>query len=115
MHTICAFRVLNPHQGSLTKTKCFTKLKSDAPKVPKQAETEKDGVKNPYNSNSIQLINFYTENFDALKATNQLTSIKELGYMCPRGLSSPQAVTLTEFLKYKKRLVLRYIKSYSKW
>ena len=31
----------------------------------------------------------------------------ELGYMCPRGLSGPPAVTLTELLKYKKRLLLR--------
>ena len=42
-------------------------------------------------------MNFDTENFDALKnATNQPKSTVELGYMCPRGLSGPPAVTLTK-------------------
>ena len=30
-------------------------------------------------------------------------------YMCPRGLIGPPAVTLTKYLKYKKRLLLRCI------
>ena len=42
-------------------------------------------------------------------ATNQPKSIVELGYMCPRGLSGPPAVTLTKKLKYEKRLLLRCI------
>ena len=42
-------------------------------------------------------------------ATNQPKSTVELGYMCPRGLSGPPAVTLTKKLKYKKRLLLRCI------
>ena len=37
-------------------------------------------------------------------ATNQPKSTVELGYMCPRGLTGPPAVTLTKKLKYKKRL-----------
>ena len=42
-------------------------------------------------------INFNSENFDALKTpTNQPKSTVELGYMCPRGLSGPPAVTLTK-------------------
>ena len=36
------------------------------------------------------------ENFDALNATNQPKSTVELGYMCPRGLVGPPAVTLTK-------------------
>ena len=36
-----------------------------------------------------------------LNATNQPKSTVELGYMCPRGLSGPPAVTLTEYLKFK--------------
>ena len=42
-------------------------------------------------------------------ATNLPKSIVELGYMCPRGLIGPPAVTLTKKLKYKKRLLLRCI------
>ena len=41
------------------------------------------------------------------KATNQPKSIVELGYMCPRGPTGPPAVTLTRYLKYKKKLLLR--------
>ena len=33
----------------------------------------------------------------------------ELGYMCPRGLLGPPAVTLTKQVKYKKRLLVRCI------
>ena len=39
--------------------------------------------------------------------TNQPKSTIELGYMCPRGLSGPPAVTLTEKLKYKKDINFR--------
>ena len=35
-------------------------------------------------------------------ATNQPKSTVELGYICPRGLTGPPAVTLTKELKYKK-------------
>ena len=41
--------------------------------------------------------------------TNQPKPTVELGYMCPRGLPGPPAVTLTKSLKYKKRLLLRCI------
>ena len=40
-------------------------------------------------------------------ATNQPKSTVELGYMCPRVLLGPPAVTLTKWLKYEKRLPLR--------
>ena len=36
-------------------------------------------------------------------ATNQSKSTVELGYMCPRGLLGPPAVTLTKKLKYEKK------------
>ena len=42
----------------------FKKLKSDDPKVPKEAEAKRDGVINPKNYNFKQI---NTENFDALK------------------------------------------------
>ena len=42
-------------------------------------------------------------------ATNQPKSTIELGYMCPRGLTGPPALTLTKWLKYKQRLLLRCI------
>ena len=38
-----------------------------------------------------------------------MKSTVELGYICPRGLLDSQAVTLTKYLKYKKRLRLRCI------
>ena len=37
-----------------------------------------------------------------LNATNQPQSTVELGYMCPRGLTGPPAVTFTKYLKYKR-------------
>ena len=56
--------VLNPHQWSLTIQWNLKKLKSDDPKVSKQAKTKRDGVINPQNYYFNQ---FSTENFDALK------------------------------------------------
>ena len=45
-------------------------------------------------------------------ATNQPKQAVELGYMCPRGLTGPPAVTLTQWLKYKKRLLLWCIRNF---
>ena len=42
-------------------------------------------------------------------ATNQTKLIVELGYMCPRGLTGPPALTLTKKLKYKQILLPRCI------
>ena len=53
-----------PSSVILSQTKSFRKLKSDAPKVPKQAKAIRDGVINPQNYN---LKNFNSVNFDALK------------------------------------------------
>ena len=57
-------------------------------------EAKRDGVINPQNYNFNQ---FLTREFLMLSnATNQPKSIVELGYMCPRGLLGPPAVTLTK-------------------
>ena len=40
-----------PSSVILSQTKVFKKMKSDAPKVPKQAEAKRDGVINPQNYN----------------------------------------------------------------
>ena len=73
-------------------------------KVPKQGKTKMDGVINPqnYNFNELQTWKIWCSQ----NATNQLKSTVEIGYMCPRGLFGPQAVTFTKFLKFKKRLLL---------
>ena len=46
---------MNPHQWSWAKQQDFKKLKSDDPKVSKQAEAKRDGVINPqyYNFNQF--------------------------------------------------------------
>ena len=41
-------------------------------------------------------VNFNTEILMLSNATNQPKSTVELGYMCPRGLLGPSAVTLTK-------------------
>ena len=84
-----------PSSVILSQTMTFKKLKRYEPKVPKQAEPKChwDSV---INHKMIISINFNTDNFDALNATNQSKSTVELGYMCPRGLSGPPAVTLTK-------------------
>ena len=79
-----------PSSVILSQTVKFKKLKSDNQKLPKQAEAKRDGVITPQNNNFKQ---FYTENFDALK---RYESTEELGYMCPRRVSGPPAVTLTK-------------------
>ena len=45
---------MNPHQWSWAKQRDLKKLKSDDPKVPKQAEAKRDGVINPQNYNFNQ-------------------------------------------------------------
>ena len=62
--------------------------------MPKQAEVKRDGVINPqnYNFNQFQHVQFWCSQ----NATNQPKSTVELGYMCPRELTGPQAVTLAK-------------------
>ena len=43
-----------PSSVILSQRKLSKKLKSDAPKMPKQAESKRDGVINPQSYNSIQ-------------------------------------------------------------
>ena len=52
-----------PSSVILSQTKLFKKMKSDAPKVPKEAKAKRDGKIN----NITISINFNSENFDALK------------------------------------------------
>ena len=54
-----------PSSVILSQTMKFKRLKSDDPKVPKQAEAKRDGVINPQKLHFLN--NFKTENFDALK------------------------------------------------
>ena len=83
-----------PSSVILSQTKTFKKLKSVAPKVPKEAKAIRDGVINPQNYNFNQIL---TQKILMLpNATNQPKSTVELGYMCPRGLTGPPAVTLTK-------------------
>ena len=78
----------------LGQTEQFQKLKTNAPKVPKQAEAKRDGETNPQNYYFSQ---FQHEKFwCSQNATNQPKSTVELGYMCPRWLTGPLAVTLTK-------------------
>ena len=55
---------MNPHQCLLAK-KVDSKVDNDYPKVPKQAEAKRNGVKNPHKITIS--INFNTENCYALK------------------------------------------------
>ena len=83
-----------PSSVILNQRKWFKKLKSDAPKVPKQAKAKRDSETNPHNDNFNR---FKHRQFRCSQnATNQLNLTVELGYMCPRGLSGPPAVTLTK-------------------
>ena len=45
---------MNPHQWSFAKQKVVSKIENIDPKVPKQAEAKRDGVKNPQNYNFNQ-------------------------------------------------------------
>ena len=63
-------------------------------KVSKQAKAKRGGViiSQNYNFN-----HFNTDNFDSLKTLRiKPKSIVEYGYVCPRGLPGPPAVTLTK-------------------
>ena len=63
-------------------------------KSQKEAEAKRDGVINQQNYNFNK---FWYEKFWCSKnATKQPKSTVELGYMCPRGLTGPPAVTLTK-------------------
>ena len=84
-----------PSSVILSQTKFFKKLKSDALKLPKQAKLSLRGWCNK--PTKLQFRSILTQKILMLSnATNQPKSTVELGYMCPRGLSGPPAVTLTK-------------------
>ena len=80
-------------QWSLTKQSSW-KVANGGPKEPNQTEAKRDGVINPQNYNSNKF--HYGKFLCSQNATNQPKSTVELGYMCPRGLNGPPAVTLTK-------------------
>ena len=69
-------------------------MRSDAKRVQNKVKPKRDGVINPqyYNFNE-----FKHGEFDVLKMLRiNPKSTVELGYMCPRELLGPPAVTLTK-------------------
>ena len=64
------------------------------PKSAKTSKAKRDGVINPqnYNFNEFKTRKIWCSQ----NTTNQPKSTVELGYMCPRGLLGPPAVTLTK-------------------
>ena len=83
-----------PSSVILSQTKKFKKLESDAQKVPKKGKAKRDGVLDPQNYNFNQILK--QKILMLSNATNQPKPIVKLGYMCPRGLTCPPAVTLTK-------------------
>ena len=83
------------------------------PKMPTQAKAKRDGVINTQNYNLNQCL--HRKYWCSQNATNQPKSIVELGYMCPRGLTGPPAVTLTKKWKYRKRLLTLLNRLYGEW
>ena len=62
--------------------------------MPKLAQAKRDGVINPQNYNFYQ---FETRKILMLSKRYESTEVDHrLGYMCPRGLTGPPAVTLTK-------------------
>ena len=90
---ICAFRVLNPHQWSLAKH-VISKVEKRCPKRAKTSSSQKGWCNKP---TKLQFQTILSRKILMLSnATNQPKSTVELGYMCPRGLTGPPAVTLTK-------------------
>ena len=83
-----------PSSVILSQTKKFKNLKSNTQKVPKKAKAKWDSVINQQNYNFNQILT--QKILMRSNATNQPQSTVELGYMCPRGLTGPPAVTLTK-------------------
>ena len=92
--TICAFRVLNPRQWSLAKQSGL-KMWKVMPKVPKQGKSQKGWCNKPTKL-QFHFILKHGKFLCSPNTTNQPKSIVELGYMCPRWLFGPPAVTLTK-------------------
>ena len=78
--------------------------------MPKSAKTrwsQKGWYNKPTNYNFNEF--FTWKIWCSQNATNQSKSTVELGYMCPRVLFGPPAVTVTKKMKFKKILLLRCI------
>ena len=80
-----------PSSVVFSQTMKCEKLTSDNPKVPKEAEAKGDGVINPQNYDFKTILK--RKILMLSNAMNQTKSTVELGYMCPRRLSGPPAVT----------------------
>ena len=74
--------------------KVVSKVEKLCPKVPKSSKRQKGWCNKP---TKLQFHLILTRKILMLSnATNQPKSTVELGYMCPRGLLGPPAVTLTK-------------------
>ena len=83
-----------PSSVILSQTKWFQTLKMISQNVPNKAKAKRDVVKKP---TKLQFQSILTRKILMLSnTTNQPKSTEELGYMCPRGLLGPPAVTLTK-------------------
>ena len=76
------------------KGSSFKGCKMMSQKCQKQAEAKRDDEINPQKYNFNQF--WYGKCWCSQNATHQPKSTVELGYMCPRGLTGPSAVTLTK-------------------
>ena len=80
--TICALRVLNPHQWSIAK-KVFSKVEKRYPKRAKTSWSQKGWCNKP---TKLQFQTILTWKILMLSsATDQQKSTGKLCYMCPRG------------------------------
>ena len=88
-------RISGTEPSSVILSQVVWKLKRDVQKYKNQAKAKSDGVINP---KSYKFQSILTRKILMLSnTTNQLRmSTVELGYMCPRGLLGPPAVTLTK-------------------
>ena len=74
--------------------KVFSKVEKRCPKRTKTSLSQKGRCNKPQ---KLQFQSILTRKILMLSnATNQPKSTVELGYMCPRGLTGPPAVTLTK-------------------
>ena len=78
-----------PSSVFLNQTKLFEELKKWCPKSTETSWSQKGWCNKPTKLQFQSILN--TGNFDALQ-----TLELELGFMCPRGLTGPPAVTLTK-------------------
>ena len=97
---------MNPHQLSFAKQSGFKSWEC-WPESAKTSWSQKGWCNKPTKLQFQSIL--YGKFWCSPNATNQQRPTVELGYMCPRGLTGPPAVTLTKKLKYKKRLLLRFI------